>query len=150
MSSESVARASGSKLSASPTPDRFYRVDEKLRASGRYKAFEGSGTFLGRQARMTYAFLDGRLVAYYVFIEDADGGKLDGEMRERLMTDFGKNPIPVEDSTPLKLIWSGKDLIVNYWILLDELRMVPKYRAGFGARYLPLEKAAAERSLSGK
>ncbi|HTL71096.1 MAG TPA: hypothetical protein VL404_07380 [Candidatus Eisenbacteria bacterium] len=138
MGPEAVARANGQALAPSLTPDRFYRVDEKLRAAGRYRALEGRGTFLGREAKVTYAFLDGRLVAYYVFVEDADSERLDAEMRARLAAEFGAG-IPVEDGSPLKMIWSKQDLVVNYWLVLDELRMTPKYRAGFGARYLPFE-----------
>ncbi len=120
-------------MSLEPVVDnkRFY-YDAQADPS-RYRSYEQPGVkFLGRQAKVTYTFHDGRLFTYHVFVSDMDGEKLNADLRRYLARTFGDRSSSQEEGSMLKLVWQFKDKTINYWFMEEELSLRPKYTAGFG------------------
>ena len=131
MSPEEVQKVTGSSLTPVTNSRQFYRPSEDDRSV--YTAYEQQEvSFLRRQADVTYTFRDSHLLSYHVFISDADGDKLDADMRRYLTHTFGDKGSDQEEESSLKLVWQFKDRFVNYWFMPEELSMRPKYKAGFG------------------
>ena len=145
MSQSQVELSNGRKLIKSLSPRKFYSVKKGILNPSRYQAMqEESGRhFLGRDAEITYVFFDDRLFAYYVFVSDRDPESLDQDMRRFLTGRFSQNFIVSEDDQPLKMIWSHKDIIVNYWFFKVELNLSSKTTASYGVIYRPIEEIAS-------
>lgn len=130
-SAAEVERADKVKLGVSTSPKKFYTVKAGIDPT-RYKSLEvQQADFLSRPATVTYIFFDNRLFSYTVFIQDTDAETLDRQMREYLIRRFGEGYSELEDDSPLKMIWHGRELIVNYW-LMETVSLRPKASAGFG------------------
>jgi len=93
-----------------------------------------SAPYAGREAAVWFVFIGDRLGAYYIFLEDADPAALDTDARVAVEAEFGDATTAVEDKTPLKAVWSQGPIDVNYWILRDEFRLTPRFRAAVGVR----------------
>ena len=131
MSPSEVEKAVATSLTPVTNSRQFYRPSEDDKSV--YVAYEQQGvSFLRREADVTYTFRDSHLLSYHVFISDADGDKLDADMRRYLTRTFGDKGSDQEEDTSLKLVWQFKDRFVNYWFMPEELSMRPKYKAGFG------------------
>ena len=130
MSHEQVEAANRLALQPASLSKRFHEAppaEEK-----RYQTWQAQDRFLDRPAVIYYTFLDGRLLAYHVFVSDADLEKLDADMRGYLTRTFGGDFSEIEEESSLKLVWQSKRRIVNYWLMEEELSLRPKYTAIFG------------------
>lgn len=134
MSPAQVKEASHSILAPSASSDRFYRPAPGT--ENRTQTLEAHGQkFLGREAVVSYTFLDDRLFSYHVFTSDSDADRLDADMRRYLVRIFGTKYSPVEDDSSLKMVWQFKDKLVNYWFYEEDLALAAKFKAGFGVEY---------------
>ncbi len=143
MNRRQVERANQKRLHPVASQRKFYNVKPGVKERSRYQALEESSSrqVLGYDATITYLFFDGKLFAYYVFIQDRDT-VLDQDMRKYLIDQFGGNYATSEEAQSPKMVWSRKDVFVNYWFFQDELSLSGKYTAGYGVVYRPLEEAA--------
>ena len=145
MSRAAVEQANGVSLRPFSDISRFYTPPPRIKDLSRFQWFQQDGVpFLNRRARVGYLFFDGRFFAYHVFVSDKDPDRLDEEMRAYLEREFGPEHSRSEEEAPLKEIWQSKRLIVNYWLFQEELSLAPKFTAGFGVVFRPLEDEIIE------
>ena len=141
MSRQEVEAALQSSLEPIQSSRQFYTPKEGIQDKTRYQALQQSNvSFLGRLANVIYVFFDNRLYSYHVFVKDRDMEKLDKEMKAYLVKEFGTGYLFVHEEEPLSMLWHGKFLIVNYWLLNDDMGLSPKYEAGFGVVNVLLEE----------
>lgn len=134
MRSDAVQARIGRELVPAAPDPIFYRLVNS-RNDARAAVFEaGSVDFGAKSALLRLLFLDGKLAAYYLFFEDEDDERLDREVRAELTRRFGENPLNVADGTSLKAIWPLKSVDVNYWLIPNEFRLRPNYRAAIGVK----------------
>lgn len=126
-----VEQANGTTLKPGPSSERFYRAEDSDRSQ--YLSYQQEGVrYLGRDAAVVYTFRDGHLFAYHVLVSDPVGDVLDADVRRHLTRVFGADSSTQEGQDTLKLIWHFKDLLVNYWLMEDDLSLRPKYTAVIG------------------
>ncbi len=149
MGFQEVQKSNQTTLTKNENLGRFYIPKRNGPESSRYTSYESNdSSFLGRQAKVRYLFLDDRLFAFHLFIQDADAEKLQADMEAYLDRQFGKQYLEGGDtSASLKRIWNLKDQIVNYWFFQESLSLSQKFSAGFGVVYRPIEESGASSSV---
>ena len=142
MSPQEVEVANGVKLEPFPNPGFFYPAEVGAKQSLKYSVLqEINYSFLGRDAKVVYVFFDSKLLSYYLLIHDRDPEILDKEMTGFLKTTFGANYLSVgEEHAPLKLVWTQKEYLINYWLFRETLSVSNKYTACYGVIYRPLKE----------
>ena len=143
MSPQEVAKANHASLKPTVSSRRFYTPKEGV-PQGRYlNLSQEDFHFLGRTAEVNYVFYENKLFVYHVFVKGPDPAVLDKELLEFLKIQYGADFEPVREDSPLRGIWNLRNLIVNYWIFKDNLRVSLQdlYQAGFGVVYRPIENA---------
>ncbi len=135
MTPDTVQKCIGRELIPATQDPVFYPL-VSFENEGRAKLFEVSSVNFGtRSALLRLVFIDGKLSAYYFFLEDTDEESLDRDVLAELVNRFGEKHLTMEDGGHLRAIWPLKSLDVNYWLAPNELRLIPSYRAAVGAQY---------------
>ena len=141
MSAQEVQEAVQADLTPAEVGTRFYSPKNPAVNESKIKAYEQIGLdFLGRKATVTYIFYMDRLFIYRVSVRSSDADALDSDVTQHLMGQFGEGFVQEDPKASAKIIWQTKDLIVNYWLYQDDLRLVEKFSAVFAVMYQPLER----------
>lgn len=146
MSHKQVAAANRAVLKPASFARQLYKVAPGL--EGRYETWEThTQKFLGRDAVISYSFVEDQLFTFHIFTSGDDEEALDADMSRYLNRVFGPRSSNIEDGSSLKRVWHFKDRNVNYWLYEEEIALRQRFKAGFGVVYKPIEQKLKSKAV---